>query len=361
MTNHHHWSRCKYFKSRVSYSRNITPSFIYRPPNVKVQIDSNIVSNLEGAILNSNETWLLGDVNVNLIETNSLPFLPQALSDIGLHQLISGVTHPASQACLDHVYYTKTSRIVASGILVYGSSNHLPVFAVRKQFIKPKRSHTVIQYRDYKHLNVNSFQEDLQQLPFNDIILESNDPVNTSLEKWYFLFNLVVNKHLPLRQKHVKRLCQPPWFSQQLLDAIQHRNKLLRKARRTKTDEDWRLYKISRNTTYYKIRSAKANFFKTAINDSVNNPRVYWDHLNTLIKGKNVQQHITLQVENNELTSDPNKVAKAFNLAFVNIAHKYIDASLQGTPDLQKLRSFVSRMKPSGKLFNIPPITSCFV
>ena len=66
-------------------------------------------------------------------------------------------------------------------------------------------------------------------------------------------------------------------------------------------------------------------------------------------------------VENNELTSDPTKVAEAFNLAFVNIAQKYIDVSLQGTPDLQKLRSFVSKMKPSGELFNIPPITSCFV
>ena len=59
-----------------------------------MQIDSNIVSYLEGAILNSNETWLLGDVNINLIETNSLPFLPQALSDIGQDYInfISGVT-----------------------------------------------------------------------------------------------------------------------------------------------------------------------------------------------------------------------------------------------------------------------------
>ena len=73
-----------------------------------------------------------------------------------------------------------------------------------------------------------------------------------------------------------------------------------------------------------------------------------------------MQQHITLQVENNELTSFPNKVAKAFNLALVNIAQKYIDEGLQSTPGLQKLRSFVSKMKPSGELFNIPPLTSCF-
>ena len=43
--------------------------------------------------------------------------------------------------------------------------------------------HTVIQYRDYKHLNENSFREELQQLSFNDIIPESNGYVNASLEK----------------------------------------------------------------------------------------------------------------------------------------------------------------------------------
>ena len=107
-----------------------------------------------------------------------MPSLPQTLSDIGLHHLISGVTHPVSQTCWDHIYSREISRIVASGILVYGPSDHLPVFAVRQeQFIKPKRSHTIIQYRDYKHLNENSFREDLQQLSFNDIIPELNGSV----------------------------------------------------------------------------------------------------------------------------------------------------------------------------------------
>ena len=92
------------------------------------------------------------------------------------------------------IYLSEISRIVASGILVYGPSDHLPVFAVRQeQFIKPKRSHTIIQYRDYKHLNENSFREDLQQLSFNDIIPELNGSINASLEKWYSLFNSVVN------------------------------------------------------------------------------------------------------------------------------------------------------------------------
>lgn len=49
------------------------------------------------------------------------------------------------------------------------------------------------------------------------------------------------------------------------------------------------------------------------------------------------------------------------HLAFVNIAEKYKDVSLQSTLDLQKLRSFIIKIKPVGKLIIIPPITSCFV
>ena len=49
----------------------------------------------------------------------------------------------------------------------------------------------------------------------------------------------------------------------------------------------------------------KSDLLKPISLTLVSNLRIYWDHINTLIKGKNVQQHITLQVENNELTSDP--------------------------------------------------------
>ena len=139
-----------------------------------------------------------------------MPSLPQTLSNIVLHQLISGVTHPASQTCLDHLYSTEISRIVASGILLYGPSNHLPVFEVRQQFMKPKCSHTIIQYRDCKQLNKNSLREDLQQLSLNNIIPESNGSVNASLGKWlpYSLFNSMVNKHLPLIASKVRQTTQ---------------------------------------------------------------------------------------------------------------------------------------------------------
>lgn len=90
---------------------------------------------MEEGILNLNETWLLRGVNIFLTETNPLPFLPQALSDIRFHHLVSGVACHAPETCLDQIYSNEISQSFASEILVYGPSDHLPVFAVRQHFI----------------------------------------------------------------------------------------------------------------------------------------------------------------------------------------------------------------------------------
>ena len=65
----------------------------------------DIVSNLEGAILNANETWLLDDVKT-FQPTLSLPSPTQALSDIGTSN-IEIITRSVSKVCLDHIYFTE--------------------------------------------------------------------------------------------------------------------------------------------------------------------------------------------------------------------------------------------------------------
>lgn len=80
--------------------------------------------------------------------SNPLLFLPQAVSNTRLHQLITGtVTRPTSQTCWDYIYSTEISQL---GLL--------------------------------------------------------------PLEYWYMVYI-------------------PPWFSQKFLNAVKHRNKLLKKGK----------------------------------------------------------------------------------------------------------------------------------
>ena len=304
----------------------------------------------------------MGDFNIDhqISEAYTSHRLIQSLNDYGLQQLITGITRPASQSCLDHIYTTDSSKVLASGILNYGSSDHLPVYAVHNHFVKTARPHNVIKYRDFKNLDETNFREDMRKISFADINADQEILVNEWVENWYLQVNAVINEHLPLRQKRVKRLRQPQWFTQDLLLAINHRNKLLKKARKTNKEIDWTKYKKHRNIAYYKIRAAKSNYFKTALSTNVNNPKVYWDHMNDLVKRKPIPQQITLQL-NNKLTSDPMEVAEAFNYAFVNVASKYIDHSSLIAPDPNKLKQFVDSRKIQGDEFNIPFITKKFV
>ena len=59
---------------------------------------------------------------------------------------------------------------------------------------------------------------------------DPNDVVDT----WYKIFNGIIDEHLPLKQKRVKHKVQPKWFNAKILKGIKARDKLLKKARKTK-------------------------------------------------------------------------------------------------------------------------------
>ena len=44
----------------------------------------------------------------------------------------------------------------------------------------------------------------------------------------------IIDEHLPFKQKRVRRKVQPKWFNAKILKGIKARDKLLKKARKTK-------------------------------------------------------------------------------------------------------------------------------
>ena len=62
------------------------------------------------------------------------------------------------------------------------------------------------------------------------VVEDPNDVVDT----WYKIFNGIIDEHLPLKQKRVRRKVQPKWFNDKILKGIKARDKLLKKDRKTK-------------------------------------------------------------------------------------------------------------------------------
>ena len=102
-------------------------------------------------------------------------------------------------------------------------------------------------------------------------IIKVFDDVNDIVDTWYDLFCDIVDKHLPLRQHHVKRKQQPKWLTADIIDAFKTRDRLT-------SLNNHEQNKIWRNKVSKMITTLKKLQYSEIINENVNNPSSVWEH-----------------------------------------------------------------------------------
>lgn len=75
----------------------------------------------------------------------------------------------------------------------------------------------------------------------------------------------VVDMHMPLNHKRVKKQNQPTWMSDEIMNSIQNRDNLLVKARKSNIPADWTIYKHARRKTTNLIKFSKRQFIQESI------------------------------------------------------------------------------------------------
>ena len=66
---------------------------------------------------------------------------------------------------------------------------------------------------------------------------------------------------------------KPDWLNNEIKSNIKLKKKLLKKARKTKLDEDWDRFRIQRSLTSDLIRKTKANIVRTKLNQNQANQK----------------------------------------------------------------------------------------
>ena len=86
---------------------------IYRPPGSTADTDAKIESNIEAAYLRNQEIYILGDFDINYLDSVAYNNhrLVKTLKSLNLTQVIKTVTRTISATCLDDVYTTNPSFI----------------------------------------------------------------------------------------------------------------------------------------------------------------------------------------------------------------------------------------------------------
>ena len=85
----------------------------------------------------------------------------------------------------------------------------------------------VIEYRSYRHFDVNAFIKDLESVPWH--LIENEDHIDDAVMTWNKLFLDIADSHAPVKRRRVRGV-SPPWLNTKIVEMMQDRDYHHRKA-----------------------------------------------------------------------------------------------------------------------------------
>ena len=297
----------------------------YRPPESDPDMYFDHMTSIFNLLDNEQrETYLLGDLNCDLLsERSRRPItLLNSFSELSqLEQLIKEPTrcNKNSQTLIDVILTNTPERVVTSGVLHLGISDHSLVYVVRKVAIKTKSRHRVVNIRSMKNVNVDRFKNELTSLPWS--LVDNLENANDRWELWKSMFMNVVDNHAPLKRKRLRNK-KSPWMNANLKQLFLQRDKLKKLAVVSKNPADWKKFKDARNTCNNKIRQAKTDYYHQYFKTNSGNPKEIWKSINELMSCNAKSDEISHLTCNDRVISDSADLTECFNTHFAEIGLK---------------------------------------
>ena len=116
-----------------------------------------------------------------------------------------------------------------------------------------------------KKIDAQKFVDDLSQQHWENVYFLAETP-NAKWEIWKKLFLEVLDKHAPLQHKKI-RTRRIPWITSSIKELMNTRDKLKRKAIITNLENDWVVYKRTRNKVNKELRNSKKDYYSTIASD----------------------------------------------------------------------------------------------
>ena len=192
--------------------------------------------------------------------------------------MITGPTRITSthESLIDIIATNKPETLSDSGILHLGISDHSLVYGCFKLAV-PKQDPKFIESRTFKYYNQDLFTQDIYII-LNKLNWNSIDP-NILWEDFKVIFNLVSETHAPIRSRRV-RSEYAPWINQTIIQDMNHRDYLKKKAVASKSESTHKIYKVQRNRVNRLIRNSERKFGINSIDLSKGNPKEMWKNIN---------------------------------------------------------------------------------
>ena len=306
------------------------------------------------------ELVLMGDINIDIIQ--GLHTAPPAWQDIiNNHQMSQLVQDPTrvtenTETLIDHIYVSHPGNVKACRVSTIALSDHYPVCFVRQLNASDvrKHGHTTIKYRSYKHFYQDAFLSDLGSVPWS--IIELFDDVDDALHAWEMLFKDVVNVHVPLIERRVKRPRQPGWLTDDITAAMATRDSY-------KQRKDYINYKLCRNKVVQMLKEAKTVYYRNIVEENRHDTRALWACLREINPRNDNTSTMPKTVKSGDIdVTDPIDIAQTFNQLFSTIADTYVSCdNHEQQHNFQTLDQHVRSKLARNTKFVIPDVAHEYV
>ena len=282
---------------------NICIANLYRPPQGNIKKCCDQLENQMNAVKNKYthepEIFILGDYNIDFLKprdpnTKLLKWIEQST---GLKQQIKFPTRYCTiNSCIDLIF-TNCQKINKVQIHNLNISDHQMISITRKHLTKPSIS------------NWNLFYN------------TRNPSIARSI--LYEIIENIVDYMCPQKQFNIKKM-RDPWITDELLEILFEKDRLLLKAKHSQKEEDWATAKIARNEANILIRNSKSDFIQNNLELHRNDAKKNWKNLNVILPQKNSKKNklINLKDEFDNPITNNTEASNFMNEFFVSIGPK---------------------------------------
>ena len=171
--------------------------------------------------------------------------------------------------------------------------------------------------RSYKNYDCLSFQNNLLAKDWN--LFYTTEDVNLAWDIMLTNIMSTIDNMCPLKKYKVAK-AKEPWVTNEILEMIKDKDRLLRRAKYKNTENDWALARNAIHNTNYQIRRAKANFIQDILEIHQDSKKILKNIKDVLPNGNNSQTNkISSKDQNHNFIQNDKETANILNDYFTTI------------------------------------------
>ena len=190
------------------------------------------------------------------------------LESAGLQQKVAGATHNRGHT-LDLIIVRQEESLLCSPVEIYPvvSSDHSAIIC-SADLPRPCATKKVISHRDLRHMDMESWRDDIRNSTLHNAALGSCIDTNILTDQYNNVLRELIDKHAPIHTRSITLRPNAPWFNDSLRALKRQRRQLERKYVTTRLEVHRQIYKEQCHVYNSAINSVKSDYYKAQISGS---------------------------------------------------------------------------------------------